>query len=102
MLKMVLSLGIGFIAVGTILPLFIRHLTNLKFYISMISAILMFGANIPQLLSAKYTRNFDRKKKPVLILGLLQRIPWLLLTILTFFMNKKDLLISFFYYFGFL
>src|SRR6056297_47666 len=83
------TLGLGIISVNTILPLFVRQLTESKFLISLITAILMFGTTVPQLLSAKWTAKLDRKKKSVLLLGSLQRLPWLLLAILTFLLGKE-------------
>ncbi|GAB6138577.1 MFS transporter [Halanaerobaculum tunisiense] len=83
------TLGLGIISVNTILPLFVRQLTESKFLISLITAILMFGTTVPQLLSAKWTAKLNKKKKSVLILGALQRIPWLLLAILTFLLGKE-------------
>ncbi|AGB41269.1 arabinose efflux permease family protein [Halobacteroides halobius DSM 5150] len=93
------TLGMGFISTGTILPLFVRQLTKSNFLISMVTAILMFSTTVPQLLSAKWTADLDKKKKKVLSFGLFQRLPWLGLAILTFILGAKYkswLLIGFF------
>ncbi|AGB40331.1 arabinose efflux permease family protein [Halobacteroides halobius DSM 5150] len=83
------ALGMGFVSLSTILPLFVKQLTDSKFLISLITATLMFGANIPQLFAARKIEGLYRKKKVVLLLGLLQRLPWLCLAILTYVLTPE-------------
>ncbi|MCK8825666.1 MFS transporter [Fuchsiella alkaliacetigena] len=93
------TLGMGLVAVSTILPLFVRRLTESRLLISLITAIFMFGLHFPQLFSARLVETAELKKKYVLLLGLFQRLPWLFLTLLTYFLFPERqllLLISFF------
>ncbi len=93
------SFGIGFISTTTILPIFVRNLTESKLLISLIMAILTFGGNIPQLISARWAEGLEIKKKPLLFLALLMRMPWLLMAILTYFLtpNYSDYLLVVFF-----
>ncbi|WP_408956384.1 MFS transporter [Natroniella sp. ANB-PHB2] len=93
------TLGIGIVAVNTILPLFVRQLTESKFLVSLITGIYIFGLHSPQLLSAKWIEGVEIKKKYVLGIGIFQRLPWLFLSLLTYLLfpdNQSLLLILFF------
>ncbi|AGB41671.1 arabinose efflux permease family protein [Halobacteroides halobius DSM 5150] len=95
------AFGKGFVSLSTILPLFVHQLTSSKFLVSMITAILMFASNLPQLFSARIIEGLEHKKKAVLLLGLLQRLPWLLLAILTYLLpHSQWLLVIFFFCWG--
>ncbi|MCK8827405.1 MFS transporter [Natroniella acetigena] len=98
------TLGIGLVAINTILPLFVRQLTESKFLVSLITGIYMFGIHFPQLFSAKWIKGAEVKKKYVLGLGILQRLPWLFLAVLTYLLfpdTQNLLLILFFILWGF-
>jgi len=91
--------GLGFISVTTILPYFVSRLTDSRLVVSMIMAVMMLGNSFPQLISANWAESIKYKKRAVLILGLLQRVPWLLLVIFTYFLgtiNNTLLLVIFF------
>ncbi|MCK8817231.1 MFS transporter [Natroniella sulfidigena] len=98
------TLGLGLVAINTILPLFVRQLTESKFLVSLIVAIHMFGIHFPQLFSAKWIKRAEIKKKYVLLIGIFQRLPWLFLAVLTYLLfpdNQSLLLIAFFILWGF-
>ncbi len=83
------SFGLGFISITTILPYFVSQLTDSKLLISLIVSILMFGSNLPQLFSAGFAETFKKKKKAILVLGFMQRLPFILLFIFTYAISGK-------------
>ncbi len=83
------SFGLGFISITTILPYFVSQLTDSKLLISLIVSILMFGSNLPQLFSAGFAETFKKKKKAILVLGFMQRLPFILLFIFTYVISGK-------------
>lgn len=75
-------LGLNMVSQTTILPLMVSQLTDSKFAIGMISAIFSGGFFLPQLLTAGYTESLKRKKPFVVLLsGLSERLPYLLIGI---------------------
>ncbi|OPJ64661.1 MFS transporter [Clostridium oryzae] len=71
------SLGMIFIAFNTIFPVFIKKVGGTSFLISLIPFITIACTSVPQLFAAHLTKNLRRKKPINIIIGLFQRIPWL-------------------------
>ncbi|MFW6036111.1 MAG: MFS transporter [Halothermotrichaceae bacterium] len=93
------SFGMGFISRSTILPLFVSQLTDSKFIISLIMSIYMLGTTIPQLFTANIAESLKKNIKAIAITGFLQRVPFLILAVMTFFIGgeqKVILLVIFF------
>ncbi len=61
--------GINFAASGTILPLYVRHLTDSDVLIGLVATISSGGWYLPQLLTANYIERLPRKKPVVINLG---------------------------------
>jgi len=82
-----------------LLPAFIKKFTSNEYLINLIPAISIFGVAFPQIFIAKYVANLKYKKNIMLITGLFQRIPWLILAVLTFYYNyfNKTFFIFIFY-----
>ncbi|SJZ33598.1 MFS transporter [Selenihalanaerobacter shriftii] len=96
------AFGKSFVSMQTILPLFIKKLTNVTFLVSLIVGIDRLGNYIPQIISAKLVEGKKKKKKYVLLIGSLQRIAWLGMALSTFFLADQSetmLLIGFFIFF---
>jgi len=82
--------GDSFAAAYTILPVFMSTLTDSPILIGLIPALEGAGWFLPQLFLAKYLEGKNRRFPVVLTLGLLDRLPFLLLAIGTFFILKID------------
>jgi len=61
--------GINFAAPSTILPLYVRHLTDSRLLIGLIATIAGAGWYLPQLLTANYVERLPRKKPLVVNVG---------------------------------
>jgi MFS family permease len=61
--------GINFAAAGTILPLYVRNLTESNLLIGLVATIASAGWYLPQLLTANYIERLPRKKPVVIQVG---------------------------------
>ncbi|MGQ9630560.1 MAG: MFS transporter [bacterium] len=80
--------GMSFVSVTTILPAFVRHFTSSNVLIGLIPAFRTVGYFLPQLAIANYVERLTLKKPFVLLTGVAERLPWLLLAATTFFILK--------------
>ena len=70
--------GINFAAAGTIVPLYVRHLTSNPLLIGLVATIAGSGWYLPQLLTVNYVQRLPRKKPFVIRAGLFsERLPLL-------------------------
>ncbi|AZR72653.1 hypothetical protein BBF96_04165 [Anoxybacter fermentans] len=97
------ALGMGFVSLYTILPLFVLNLTNSKVLISLVTALSMFGIYLPQIFIANYVERVKSKKQLTAFFGVFQRLPWLALAVFVYiFANGPGvwLLTGFFFFYG--
>jgi MFS family permease len=74
-------LGLSFLAYQTFLPLYVRHLTDSKMVIGLLSTLGTAGWLAPQLLVANWTQRLPRKKVAPVRLGFFsERLPIMLMT----------------------
>ncbi|MEW6716446.1 MAG: MFS transporter [Chloroflexota bacterium] len=89
--------GESFVASSTILPVFISTLTNSPLIIGLIPAIRDTGWFLPQLFLAPWVERRQRQLPTVIWLGLVERIPYLALSLVAFgmmgFTSQKALVI---------
>jgi Sugar phosphate permease len=78
------SLGMILISFNTIFPVFLRKLGGTNLLISLIPFITIAGSSIPQLFAAHYVKGLGRKKPYVVLFGLLQRLPWVIIGVVCF------------------
>jgi MFS family permease len=71
--------GASFISVAAVLPVYARHITDSAIVIGLIPALTDFGFYIPQLFLAPTVERRPRKFPLVLILGFVERLPYLFL-----------------------
>lgn len=71
------GLGLGFASFVTVLPLFVSHMTDSALLIGLIPAIRGTGWQLPQLFVADRVARANRYKPMVILLTLLERIPFL-------------------------
>ncbi|MBZ0300075.1 MAG: MFS transporter [Anaerolineae bacterium] len=81
------NLGSAFISPSTILPVFATHLTDSTIILGLIPALLEFGLFLPPMFVAPYVERMPRKYPWVLLLGVVERIPYLLLPLLALWLS---------------
>lgn len=81
----VFSFGMSFVSAVTILPVYLKQIGGSNIAIGLIPVVWTLGFNIPQIVIANYTGNQPYKKKIMMITAVFQRLPWLLLAILSVF-----------------
>lgn len=84
----IFGLGIGFASFATVIPLFIDTMTDSAVLIGLIPAIHNMGWQLPQLLVARRISRLTHYKPLTLILTLQERLPFLGLTLLAYFLPK--------------
>jgi MFS family permease len=82
------ALGGSLVSHITILPVFLRILTDSKLVIGLAHTLTMIGIFAPQIFSAHYIESKPLKKKMVIVLGALMRLPWLILACILPFMVR--------------
>lgn len=71
--------GSSFVSVSAILPVFARHLTPSPLIIGLIPALTDAGWFLPQLFLAPYVERLPRKLPSVIVLGIIERLPYFVL-----------------------
>lgn len=75
--------GLSFASAYGVLPLFIHHLTPSNLALGLIPAIRALGLQLPPLLVSGYTERLARKKPFLLITSVVERVPYILLAVVT-------------------
>ncbi len=90
--------GISLLSMTTILPLFVRQLTDSAFLVGLIPAIYWAGIFLPQLFVARLVSHFPRLRPWVMSIAFFERIFLVLLAPLTLWLWQKPgaLLVAFF------
>ncbi|HRJ44778.1 MAG: MFS transporter [Caldilineaceae bacterium] len=86
-----ITLGLSLISRETVLPVLISQLTDSKIAIGLLPAIWSLGYYLPQLLTANFTEGL-RYKKPFVMLvgGLGERVPYLLIGLAVWFLAESS------------
>lgn len=77
------NVGITFITIATVLPLFVRQLTDSNLLVGLIKAIASTGFFLPQILAARYIKSLKSKKPYLMTLAGIERIALLCLVPVT-------------------
>ena len=75
--------GLSFISTLTILPLFVRQLTDSNILVGLIPSIGSMGFFLPQILVANYVERLPKKRNYVMVLASIERLTILVLAIFT-------------------
>ena len=96
--------AMSFVSNVTVIPVFVKQLGGSNVAIALIYVIWEIGFNLPQIVIANYASRLEYKKRLVLKTAFLQRIPWLMLALFSFFIvsriNQTIALIIFFIIFA--
>lgn len=79
------SFGMSLASRSTVLPVFVDRMGGGNIAIGMIPVVWFMGFHLPQILIANRARQEATKKQLVLKTALLQRMPWLVLAAITYF-----------------
>jgi len=82
------GLGWGFGSFGTIVPLFVSHMTSSAVLIGVIPAIHAVGWQLPQLFMANSVSRLRRYKPMVMLMTIQERLPFLGLALVALFLAK--------------
>ena len=93
------GLGWGFGSIGTIIPLFVSHMTSSVLLIGLIPSIHAVGWQLPQLFMANSVARLRRYKPMVMLMTIHERVPYLGLALVALFLgtlgNKLALVLTF-------
>ncbi len=84
------GLGMGFASFAAVIPLFVHHLTDSALIIGLAPAIHNLGWQLPQLFTAGWVSRANRYKPLTLWLTIHERIPYLGLAAIAFFLLKMS------------
>ena len=82
------GMGWGFGSIGTIIPLFVSHMTTSALLIGLIPAIHAVGWQLPQLFMANSVSRLRRYKPMVMLMTIQERLPFLGLALVALFLAK--------------
>jgi MFS family permease len=80
------AFGIGFVSIQTVVPVMVKRISGSDFAVGLVLVLWTAGFNFPQIFIANHAQRFPYKMRLFLQTAFLQRIPWLLLALLSFFM----------------
>ncbi len=94
------SFAMSFVSMQTVLPVFVKKISGSDIAVGLIPVIWSIGFNFPQIFVSNYVRQLGFKKPWMLKTSLVQRIPWLVLALLSYFLietvsNNTALIIFF-------
>jgi MFS family permease len=93
------GLGWGFGSIGTIIPLFVSHMTTSALLIGLIPAIHAVGWQLPQLFMANSVSRLRRYKPMVMLFTIHERLPYMGMAVAALFLgtlgNKLALVLTF-------
>jgi len=82
------GLGWGFGSIGTIIPLFVSHMTTSALLIGLIPSIHAVGWQLPQLFMANSVSRLRRYKPMVMLMTIQERLPYLGMALVALFLAK--------------
>ena len=80
------AFGISFVSIQTVIPVMVKHISDSNFAVSLVMVLWTAGFNFPQIFIANHAQRFPFKMRLFLRTAFVQRVPWLLLALLSFFM----------------
>ena len=80
------AFGIGFVSIQTVIPVMVKHISGSDFAVGLVLVLWTAGFNFPQIFIANHAQRFPYKMRLFLQTAFLQRVPWLLLALLSFFL----------------
>ena len=85
--------GYSFFSPLTVIPLFVKHLSENTFWVGLVSAISSIGFFLPQLIAASWIQGMPFKRQYFCFVGIIERIPILLMALSVFIFGQSNPLI---------
>jgi len=79
------AFAIGFVSMQTVIPVMVKNISHSSFAVGLVPLIWTAGFNAPQILIANHVERFPFKRRLFLQTAFFQRVPWLMLALLSFF-----------------
>lgn len=67
------------VPVNILLPAYVRKFSDNEYLVNLVVALFLFGVTAPQIFVARHLDSVPRKKPLMLLTGIFQRLPWLVL-----------------------
>ncbi|HKB85735.1 MAG TPA: MFS transporter [Ignavibacteriaceae bacterium] len=83
------SFAMSFVSLQTVLPVFVKKISGSDIAVGLIPVIWSVGFNFPQVFISNHVRQLGYKKPWMLKTALVQRIPWLILAFLSYFLIER-------------
>ena len=80
------AFGIGFVSLQTVVPVMVKHISDSNFAVGLVPVLWTAGFNFPQIFIANHAERFPFKMRLFLQTAFLQRVPWLMLALSSFFL----------------
>lgn len=80
------AFGISFVSLQVVVPVMVKHISGSDLAVGLVPVLWTAGFNFPQIFIANHAQRFPYKMRLFLQTALFQRIPWLLLALLSFFL----------------
>jgi MFS family permease len=85
----IFAFAMNFVALNTVIPVYVKKIGGTNLAVGLIPVIWTIGFHLPQIFTANYVRKQQSKKKVVMITALVQRLPWLILALLGYFIISE-------------
>jgi len=82
----VYAFGISFVSLQTVIPVMVKHISGSDFAVGLVPVLWTAGFSFPQIFIANHVQRLPYKTRFFLQTAFAQRVPWLLLALLSFFM----------------
>lgn len=79
------AFAMSIISIQTVIPVFVKSAGGSNVAVGLIPVVWMAGLNFPQIFIAGFVNRFAYKKPLMLKTGLMQRLPWFILAVMTYF-----------------
>ena len=80
------AFGIAFVSLQTVVPVMVKHISDSNVAVGLVPVLWTAGFNFPQIFIANRAERFPFKMRLFLQTAFLQRIPWIMLALLSFFL----------------
>ncbi|MBN2413080.1 MFS transporter [candidate division KSB1 bacterium] len=83
------AFAMSFVSNVTVVPVFVKYLGGSNVAVALIYVIWNIGFNLPQIFISNYAGRLEFKKRFVLKTAFIQRVPWLLMALFSFFIVSR-------------
>lgn len=85
----IFAFAMNFVALNTVIPVYVKKIGGTNLAVGLIPVVWIIGFHFPQIFTANYVRRQASKKRIVMFTAMMQRLPWLILSLLSFLIIYK-------------